>query len=99
MAVSGQTETKLNDQTLPFSFNKPHQIAVFDFDYDYKNDIAYAGKSGFKLYKQTDNGVFEDVSEKTGICWPAKCPAYGVSILTTKATSIYLSATKTVRAF
>ncbi len=67
LLVSDQTESKLGSQTFPFSFDNSNQIAVFDFDYDYKNDIAFAGRSGFKLFKQIDGGVFEDVTAKTGV--------------------------------
>ncbi|NNE65638.1 MAG: tetratricopeptide repeat protein [Pyrinomonadaceae bacterium] len=66
VAVSGKEKTQIGDVELDFSAARPNQIAVFDFDYDFQNDIALAGESGFTLLKQND-GAFEDVTKDSGI--------------------------------
>ncbi len=67
MAVSNGDSTTVGEASIPFSVNSPEELAVLDFDYDYKNDLAFAGKSGFRLFRQTSDGKFEDVTEKTSV--------------------------------
>src|SRR5262249_11658017 len=39
-------------------------VLAIDFKYDFKNDLAFAGAGGFKLYRQEANGAFTDVTAK-----------------------------------
>lgn len=39
-------------------------ILALDFNYDFKNDLAFAGAGGFKLYRQESNGTFTDVTAR-----------------------------------
>lgn len=65
IAWSNEQETHIGKAVLPVSLSNPNQIIAFDFDYDFKNDLAIATEKGFRLFKQTDNGNFEDVTAKT----------------------------------
>ncbi|HYW36370.1 MAG TPA: FG-GAP-like repeat-containing protein, partial [Balneolaceae bacterium] len=49
--------------------NRPghHGIAVFDYNYDFRNDLAFAGNSGFRLYQQQSDSTFSDVTDKTDL--------------------------------
>lgn len=42
----------------------PAGVLAFDFNYDFKTDLAFAGAGGLKLYRQEANGAFTDVSAK-----------------------------------
>jgi len=46
---------------------KSPQIAVLDYNYDFKNDVCLAGSKGLKLYQQTSNGHFKDVAHSLGL--------------------------------
>ncbi|MEZ5429365.1 MAG: FG-GAP-like repeat-containing protein [Pyrinomonadaceae bacterium] len=52
---------------LPVAPTSPSQAAAFDFDFDFRNDLAVADQKGFHLFRQTDGGNFEDVTKKTGL--------------------------------
>ena len=43
----------------------PHGILAIDIDYDVKNDLLFAGAGGVKLYRQTENGAFTDVTAQS----------------------------------
>ncbi|SMO63496.1 CRTAC1 family protein [Fodinibius sediminis] len=39
-----------------------HAVATIDYDYDFLNDLAFAGPGGFRLYRLQDDSTFIDVS-------------------------------------
>lgn len=63
--ASGDHETtRLGERALPFAVSSGNGLAVIDFDYDFKNDIALAGGKGFHLFHQDETG-FTDVTDAT----------------------------------
>ena len=62
---SNDEKTFIGKNEIPIQLKNKKNFTVFDFDYDFKNDIAAATEKGFHLYKQTDNGNFEDVTANT----------------------------------
>lgn len=42
----------------------PAAIATLDFDYDFRVDLAAAGRSGLRLLRQDDDGSFTDVTDR-----------------------------------
>ena len=64
VAAGNESETGVGKATVPFAVESADCIAAIDFDYDFKNDIAFAGAKGFKLFKQSD-GSFSDVTAQT----------------------------------
>lgn len=67
VAYSNEKETRAGKASLPVSALNPNEICAFDFDYDFKNDLAIATEKGFRLFKQTDDGNFSDVTANTKI--------------------------------
>lgn len=65
VAWSNEKETRVGKTVLPVSTSNPNQIAAFDLDYDFKNDLAFATESGFRLFKQTEQGNFRDITAET----------------------------------
>jgi Tfp pilus assembly protein PilF len=65
IAYSNEKETRVGKASLPVSAANPNQICAFDFDYDFKNDLAFATEKGFRLFKQTDGENFADVTANT----------------------------------
>ena len=65
VAWSDEKETHIGKTVLPVPISNPNQIIAFDFDYDFKNDLAIATEKGFRLFKQTDGENFEDVTANT----------------------------------
>ena len=65
VAWSDEKETHIGKTVLPISIANPNQIIAFDFDYDFKNDLAIATEKGFRLFKQTDGENFTDVTANT----------------------------------
>ncbi len=65
IAWSNEKETHVGKAILPVSLSNPNQIAAFDFDYDFKNDLAIANEKGFRLFRQTVDGNFEDITANT----------------------------------
>ena len=45
----------------------PDGILGLDYDYDFQTDIAVAGASGFRLYRQSKPNQFTDVTAKTAL--------------------------------
>jgi Tfp pilus assembly protein PilF len=66
IATSKGQSIQIDNQSLDFAVENPSGLAAVDFDYDFRNDIALAGTTGFRLFQQTDNG-FSDVSAQTKI--------------------------------
>ena len=64
VAAGSVTETYLGDQKIQFAVEDENGLALFDFDYDFKTDAAFAGPKGFRLFRQTDDG-FTDVTSQT----------------------------------
>ncbi len=65
IAWSNEKETHIGKAILPVSLSNPNQIIAFDFDYDFKNDLAIATDKGFRLFKQIDGENYEDVTTNT----------------------------------
>jgi Flp pilus assembly protein TadD len=65
IAWSDEKETHIGKTILPVSLSNPNQIIAFDFDFDFKNDLAIATEKGFRLFRQIGDGNFEDVTIKT----------------------------------
>lgn len=65
IAYSNEKETRVGKTSLPVSASNSNQICAFDFDYDFKNDLAIAAEKGFRLFKQTDGENFADVTANT----------------------------------
>lgn len=79
---SDEENIHIGKSNLPFSVSSSRQTAAIDFDYDFKNDLAVAGKNGFRLFKQTAGGEFEDVTEQTKISAGSRASSYvGVWVL------------------
>ncbi len=62
---SDDKKTRIGDAEIDFGAKSPFEIAVLDFDYDFRNDIAMATAKGFRLFKQTDAGKFTDATAAT----------------------------------
>src|SRR5205823_9875442 len=62
-----------NGSTLPFPGGAEgtppglHGILDIDMNYDLKNDLVFAGRGGVRMFQQTDNGKFVDVTAKSGL--------------------------------
>ncbi|HEY0427823.1 MAG TPA: FG-GAP-like repeat-containing protein [Pyrinomonadaceae bacterium] len=65
VAWSNEKETRVGKASLPVATTNANQICAFDFDYDFKNDLAFATEKGFRLFKQTDGENFQDVTANT----------------------------------
>ena len=65
VAWSDEKETHIGKTILPVSAQNANQIIAFDFDYDFKNDLAIATEKGFQLFKQTEGENFQDVTANT----------------------------------
>ena len=61
-----------NDVRLQFPGNTNALLPVpavieIDYNYNFRNDLALAGDSGFRLYRLNDNQAFTDVTPETGL--------------------------------
>jgi tetratricopeptide (TPR) repeat protein len=65
IAAGDPAATRIGEHAVSFGVERASGLAAFDFDYDFKNDIALAGERGFRLYRQ--DGGFTDVTAQTGI--------------------------------
>ncbi len=63
-ATALENETRIGDATIPYLVYDSDGLAAFDYDYDFKNDIAMAGLDGFRLFRQ-ENQAFVDVTAET----------------------------------
>ncbi|MGF1669740.1 MAG: FG-GAP-like repeat-containing protein, partial [Balneolaceae bacterium] len=52
---------RANDRKYAESFTE------IDFNYNFRNDLAFAGSRGFRLYRQDDNFTFTDVTNDIGL--------------------------------
>lgn len=64
IASGTETETRIGTSAIPFSVLNASGFASFDFDYDFKTDVALAGPNGFKLFRQIGDS-FADVTAQT----------------------------------
>lgn len=55
----------VGEQAIETQVNRADQIAQFDFDFDFRNDLAIASSSGLKIFKQGEDGTFADVTLAT----------------------------------
>lgn len=54
--------TMIGIRELQVRTRRAAEIAAFDFDYDFLNDVAVAGAAGFRLFRQVEGGDFSDVT-------------------------------------
>ncbi len=69
LRVADGRATLDNDRAMSFPgrVNSKHAAETIDYNYDFLNDIAFAGSSGFKLYRQQEDSSFTDVTASTGL--------------------------------
>ncbi|HET6567351.1 MAG TPA: FG-GAP-like repeat-containing protein, partial [Rhodothermales bacterium] len=53
----------IGDETLPLP-DGIRFIAPLDYNYDFKTDLAVAGPGGLRLFKQAENGSFQDATSE-----------------------------------
>lgn len=63
VAWADDNETHIGETVLPFGLKDEKNLVAFDFNYDYKNDLAIGDENGFKLLKQIEDGKFENVTD------------------------------------
>jgi tetratricopeptide (TPR) repeat protein len=51
--------------SFPEKSNSKYAIETIDYNYDFLNDLAFAGSSGLKLYRQQEDSTFVDVTPST----------------------------------
>ena len=44
-----------------------HGIALLDYNYDFLNDLVFAGEGGFRLLRQSADSTFTDATTETGL--------------------------------
>ncbi len=64
IALGGITDLQIQGQVLSLSIMNESGIAVLDYDYDFRNDVAVAGPDGLRLYRNNGRG-FDDVTPQT----------------------------------
>ncbi len=67
IAWSDEKQIHIGKTILPIPVSNANQIIAFDFDYDFKNDLAIATDKGFRLFNQIEGENFEDVTANTGL--------------------------------
>ncbi|QQS40998.1 MAG: VCBS repeat-containing protein [Acidobacteriota bacterium] len=67
VAYSTEDKTVVGDAEIPFSVSSPKQVAQIDFDYDFRIDLAFATEKGLRLFKQREDGSYEDATSATGL--------------------------------
>lgn len=63
-------EAIINDEwELPFPgrVNSRYGVETIDYNYDFLNDLAFAGEAGFRLYRQQEDSTFIDITDKLGL--------------------------------
>lgn len=55
----------IGSERIDIAVGSPGQIAAFDLDYDFRNDLAVASRSGFRLFRQSDGGKFAEATDAT----------------------------------
>jgi len=69
VSIEGNNAIVNHNYKLPFPGSKTDQrlpanaVATIDYNYDFFNDLAFAGHNGFKLYKQQQDSTFKDVTD------------------------------------
>lgn len=53
--------------SFPGEANSLNAVTTIDFNYDFMNDLAFAGSEGFKLYRQLEDSSFADVTASLNI--------------------------------
>lgn len=71
LGVRGDRVLFQNGQTFPFPASgsetiSPNSIETIDYNYDFLNDLVFAGPAGFKFYEQGEGSVFADVTAELG---------------------------------
>lgn len=71
--ISGNTATINSELQLAFPAEKgknrlaPEAVNALDYNYDFRNDLAFAGERGFKLFKQLEDSTFTEVTGTLGL--------------------------------
>ncbi len=60
-------EIHIGNSVFPFGLLGFNVLSAFDYDFDFKNDLANADANGFRLFKQIADEKFEEVTEKTNL--------------------------------
>ncbi|MFU8813188.1 MAG: FG-GAP-like repeat-containing protein, partial [Balneolaceae bacterium] len=69
----GEGQLTVDDETLlPYPGEAdarlhPNAVTEIDYNYTFRNDLAAAGSSGFRLYRQEEDETFTDVTSLTGL--------------------------------
>ncbi|NGP76621.1 hypothetical protein G3570_08250 [Balneolaceae bacterium YR4-1] len=69
VSVKGGTAVINGKKNLPFpgEARTKEAITTIDFNYDFMNDLAFAGSQGFRLYRQEEDSSFTDVTGSLGL--------------------------------
>jgi tetratricopeptide (TPR) repeat protein len=67
VAWANEKELRIGDLSLPVRPENENRIAAFDFDYDFRNDLAVAATDGFRLFRQIEDGSFADRTAATNL--------------------------------
>ena len=68
VAVSGNTAIVNDRHRLAFPGNEedgrlsPDAVTAIDYNYDFLNDLAFAGSEGFRFYRQREDSTFAEVT-------------------------------------
>ena len=63
--VIGNNSAVINNEielAYPGEINSKYGYATIDFDYDFINDLAFAGSAGFRFYRQQEDSTFSDIT-------------------------------------
>ncbi len=72
IVTANDREIRIGDNVtlaLPSGFRQPPPdgLVAFDFNYDFKNDLAIATPGGLRLFQQAEGGKFTDVTSRMGL--------------------------------
>ena len=72
LAAAGDRVTLKDGQSFSFPSGSmdeitPQSIEALDYNYDFLNDLAFAGSGGFALFRQEDNAEFTEVTGRIGL--------------------------------
>ncbi len=69
LAVKGGNAIIDNNRRLSFpgGSQSAYSVTTIDYDYDFLNDLVFAGDAGFKLYRQQEDSTFSEVTASLGL--------------------------------
>lgn len=71
--ISGNTATVNDEHTIDFPGKvsseqlPPSVVTTLDYNYDFLNDIAFAGPGGFTFYEQQQDSTFDDITSSLNL--------------------------------